>query len=412
MFDLNDSTGYDDHVYGTNQSAYGDFFTSVGARLALFATRRHLNVSLDYDPSFYIYRRDSSADNLNQMLGLNVALELSRRFQLRVRENASEYYYGVFGTGQQLVPGQGPPSGAISYSINPNVRTIYNFSRIDLLFAKSERTVIDVYGGYNTMIYSSSFINYQGVSGGLSYSYRASRRGSVSLTYSYANSLFHTSAAVSGSAAAPVSSSATTQGGSRFTTQSSFLSYAYKISESITASLFGGPERTHVRETLLESVSLPIGTIPLLVPVSKFGWEWSVGGSVMKSTQNTVISLSAVRAVSNGGGLLAAVNSNFGSLGISRRLPHDWQWGSMVSYGLSQSLPFAGLPSSSFNSQIGQASLYRKLGEHLSFGFDYQYQRQRVSGGTGLGVAALDRNRADVRFDWQVKQIALHRPRL
>jgi hypothetical protein len=404
MFDLNDSTGYDDHVFGTNQSIYGDFFTAVGARLAFFAARKHLTVSLDYDPSFYIYKRDSNADNLNQRLGFSAALELSRRFQLMVRDNAFESYYGVFGTGQQLVPGQGPPGGAISYSIYPKSRSVSNTSRLDLLFTKSERTVIDVFGAYNTLIYSGALDNFQGVTGGLSYSYRATRRGAFSATYSYTNSLFQ--------AALPVSSLATSQTGSRFATQSLALSYAYQISKSISVSAFGGPERTHVRETLLESITLPIGTIPLLVPVRQFGWEWSAGGAVMTTTHNTAISLSGVRAVSNGGGLLTAVNSNFGSLRIGRRLPHDWEWSSILSYGLSQALPFGGLPSSSFNSGLGQASLSRTLGEHLSFSLDYQYQRQRASGGSGLVVADLDRNRADVRFDWQVKRIALHPPRL
>ena len=74
MFGLNDSTGYDDHVYGTNQSTYGDFFTDVGARLAFFTTREHLDVSLDYDPSFFVYKRNSSADFWNQALGFNAAL--------------------------------------------------------------------------------------------------------------------------------------------------------------------------------------------------------------------------------------------------------------------------------------------------------------------------------------------------
>lgn len=68
--------------------------------------------------------------------------------------------------------------------------------------------------------------------------------------------------------------------------------------------------------------------------------------------------------------------------------------------------------SGSFNTEIGQVSLSHKLGEHLSFGIDYQHQRQRHGGGNSLGVADLDRNRASVRFDWEVKKIAVGRHRL
>jgi len=404
-FDLNDSTGYDDHVYGTNQSTYGDFFTGVGADLAFFTARKHLTVSLDYMPSFFIYRRDSNADNFNQALGFRAALELSRRFQLSVRDNGSDYSYGLFGNGPQLVPGLGPPGGAILYSINPRTRTVTDTSRLDLLFTKSERTVIDVFGAFNVLTFGGASHNMQAVTGGLSYSYRASRRGAFSATYTYGNSLFQENG--------PATSSGSTQGGSRFATQGLFLSYAYQISKTTSVSFFGGPERTHVRETLVELIPLPpIGIAQLIVPVRRFEWNWSAGGGVTTTTHNTAISLTASRAVSNGGGLLTAVNSDFGSLGIARRLPHGWQWSSSLNYGLSRALAFGGLLSGTFNTETGQVSLSRKLGEHLSFAIDYQHQRQRLGGGSNLGVADLDRNRASVRFDWEVKKIAVGRSRL
>lgn len=405
MFDLDDSTGYDDHVYGTNQSTYGDFFTGVGARLAFFTAHKRLTMSLDYAPSFLIYKRNSSADNLNQTLGFNGALELSPRFQLRVRDNASEYSYGYFGYAQQLVPGLGPPGGAILYSVNPRTRTVTNTSRLDLLFTKSQRTVIDVFGVYDTLTYSGAFNNLGGATGGLSYSYRVSRRGAFSATYAYANTRFQQNR--------PGTSLVNTQGGSRFATQSLILSYAYQISKTTSVSLFGGPERTHLRETLVVSIPLPpLGVAQLFVPVRRFEWDWSAGGSITTTTHNTAISLTASRAVSNGGGLLTDVNSDFASLGIARRLLHGWQWSSSLNYGLSQALGFGGLGSGSFNTEIGQGSLSRQLGEHLSFAIDYQHQRQRHGGGNSLGFADLDRNRADVRFDWEVKKIPFGHHRL
>jgi hypothetical protein len=399
-FDLNDGTGYDDHVYGTNTSTYGDFFTDVGARLGFFATRKHLTVSLDYTPSFYIYKRVSSADNLNQLLQFDAALEVSRRFQMRVREGGTEYYYGMFGTSPQVVPGLGPPGGAISSSINPRTRTITDTSRVDLIFTKSQRTVIDFFGVYNVLIFSGAYSNLEAATGGLSYSYSASRRGAFSATYTFSNSLF----------TAPTSSGTSlvnTQGGSRFVTQTLTLSYAYQIFKTTSVSLFGGPEQTHVRETLVESISLPpLGVIPVPVPIDRLEWDWSAGGGLMTTTHNTTISLSGTRAISNGGGLLTAVNSDFGSLALGRRLPHSWQGSMTLSYGLSQALAPGGLPSSSFNTEIGQAWLSHQLGEHLSVALQYQHQRQRLSGGT-LGVGDLDRNIGTLRFDWNFKQIAV-----
>jgi hypothetical protein len=398
IFDLNDSLGYENHVYGTNQNSYSDFFTDVGARLSFFTVRKRLDVSLDYAPSFFIYRGNSGADFWNQALDFNSDLEITRRFQLRVRDSGSEYSFGSFGNGQQLLPGLGAPGGAILYSINPRTRTVTDTSRLDLLFNKSERTSIDVFGAYNTLTYTSGFYDWQGATGGLSYSYRVTRRGTFSATYTYANSLFQGNASAS--------SIVSTQGGSRFATQSLFLSYAYQISRSTSVSFFGGPERTQVGQTLV--LSLPLssaGVIQAFIPFRRFEWDWSAGGGVTTTTHKTAISLTASRAVSNGGGLLTDVNSDFASLGIARRLPRGWQWSSSLNYGLSRALVFGTLPRGSFNTEIGQVSLSHKLGEHLGLDFNYQHQRQRQGSGNSLGLLDLDRDLASVRFDWEVKKI-------
>jgi hypothetical protein len=405
MFDLNDGTGYDDHVYGTNRDTYGDFFTDVGARLSFFTVQKRLDLSLDYAPSFYVYRKNSSADSWNQTLNFDSELELSRRLELRVRDSGSEYSYGTFGNGQELVPGLGLPGGATLYSINPATRTVVNTSRLDLLYTKSERTQLDVFGTYNTLTYTSRFNNWQGATGGLSYMYRLTRRGDFSATYVYSNSLFQ--------AGPSASSLVSTEGGSRFATQSLFLSYAYQISKTTSVSFFGGPERTHVAETLVLTLPLSnVGVIQAFVPFRQFEWDWSGGAVVTTTTHKTAISLTASRAVSNGGGLLTAVNSDFATLGIARRLPRGWEWSSSLNWGLSQALVFGTLPSGSFNTEFAQVSVSRKLGERLRLAFDYQHQRQRQGAGNSLGYNDLDRDLESVRFDWEVKKIPFGRHRL
>ena len=319
-----------------------------------------------------------------------------------MRDSGLEYSYGSFGNGQQLVSGLGPPGGAILYSINPETRTITNASRVDLVFTKSERTVIDVFGAYNLLDYSTDFDNLQGATGGVSYSYRVTRRGAFSATYTYSNSLFQQN-----SSSASLES---TQGGSRFATQSLLLSYAYQASKTTSVSFYAGPERTHVGETVVLSLPLPpLGVVQVFLPVRRFEWDWSAGGGVTTTTHNTAISLTASRAVSNGGGLLTDVNSDYATLGVARRLPHGWQWSSSLNYGYSQALIFGVLPGASFNTETAQASVRRPLGEHLSLSFDYQHQRQREGSGNSLGFADLDRDLASVRFDWDVIKIPFGR---
>jgi hypothetical protein len=405
MFDLNDSTGYDDNVFGANQNTHGDWFTDVGARASFFTARKHADVSLDYAPSFFIYKQYSSANFLNQALSFNASIDLSRRFQLKVRDDASEYSYGSFGNVSQLVPGLGPPGGAILYSIIPGRRTVTNQGRVDLFFTKSRRTTIDVFGTYNTLTYQGGFHNLQEAVGGVSYAYRVTRRGTFSATYDYSDSLFQ--------ASGPGIGALSTQGGSRFTTQSAMLSYAYQLLKTTSVSFFAGPERTQAGEILVETIPLPtLGYAELLIPIHRFEWDWSAGGSVATTTHDTAINFTASRAVSNGGGLLTDVTSNYASLGIARRLPHGWRVSSSLSGGFSQALVFGSLPGGNFNTEIGQASLHRELGEHLGVDLDYEHQRQRVGGGNSLGVANMDRDRASVRFDWVAAKIPFGHHRL
>jgi hypothetical protein len=165
-----------------------------------------------------------------------------------------------------------------------------------------------------------------------------------------------------------------------------------------------------VGETLVVSLPLATGVLQAFLPIRRFEWDWSAGGGVTTTTHNTAISLTASRAVSNGGGLLTDVNSDFASLGVARRLPYSWLWSSTLNYGYSEALTFGGLPGGSFNTEIGQVSVSRQFGEHVNLSFDYQHYRQREGSGN-LGFNDLDRDMASIRFNWDVLKVPFGRRR-
>jgi len=400
-FSLSDDTGYDDNLFGSNIGKVGGFFTSVGPHVSFLTARKHVTFDFSYSPFFEIFKQYSNRDSVNQTLALDVGTEISPRFQLRARESASEFYYGLFGgNGEQVVPGLGPPGGAVPYFINPESRTITSTSRIDLIFNKSARTSIDLFGGYSLMNinYPGAVItygNFQGGNAGLSYSYRSSARSSFSATYVYGESRFSSVA-------------------NHYSNQNLSLSYAYQISKTAFISLFGGPEYTYINETLLIPIQTIFGIVKIPYPIHKPEWDWSAGFSVSKTTLGTAFSLSGSRYVSGGGGLLTAVNSNTGSLGISRRLPWNWTGGMSVNYTQFQALSFGGAQSGKYTIAYGNVSLNHKLGERASVRMNYGYTSQRGSSnnvGTalapGLNYGNLDRNRASVGIDWQIGKVHL-----
>ncbi|HMD99002.1 MAG TPA: hypothetical protein VKM93_16930 [Terriglobia bacterium] len=401
-FSLADNSGYDDDILGTNAAKHGDFFTSVGPRVLFLTSRKRMSFNFDYAPTFQIYKRYSQLDGVNQTLNLDAAATLSPRLQLRARNITAETYYGLFSGSSDSVPGLTTPGGPVPFFVNPETRTITNTDRVDTIFSKSGRTSIDLYGSYFLLNVKNvtggatgTYADLKGYNAGWSYRYQSSPRGSFSLTYAYGKSRY-------------------TGVSSGYANQTASLSYAYQISGTTSISVFGGPEYTYLNETLLIGVRTPAGIVEVPFGVHKPQWDWSAGLSATTSTKGTGIALSLSRFVGSAGGLLTAVNSTFGSLTISHRLPKSWTGRILLNYGQYEALSFGGVQSGKYTTGVGNVTLNRDLGEHLGLTLTYNYTTQSGSSpiiGTavapGFTYANLDRNRASVGISWQIAKVHL-----
>jgi len=399
IFSLSDDTGYDDNVFGTDSFRKRDFFTDVGPRVTFLTSRKHVTFDLDYAPFFQVYKQYSGYDSVNQSLNLDAAAQISPRFELRVRETAAEFYYGlVGGYGQPVVSGLGPPGGTVPYFVNPDTRSISSRSRVDIIFNKSARTTLDVFGDFSTLNYKNlrgtagQLFNLEAPNGGFSYSYRVNARGTFSFTYDYGKSVY-----------------LKRLNPPRYQTQSASLSYAYQFSKTLSASFWGGPEYTQLREILLLPLP-PLGFIA--VPINKPEWDWSAGLSVSRTTPVSTISLMASRYVTSGGGLLTAIDDSMGELRFSRRLTLGWTGNAGLTYSQVQALSFGGLSSGRYNIALAHLGFDHKLGERASLRLNYTGTRQRhglgtTIAGTALDYANVDRNRASVGIDWQIGKVHL-----
>ena len=395
IFSLTDDTGYDDNVFGNDLNRKRDFFTDVGPRITYLTSRKHITFDLDYAPFFQIYKQYSGYDSVNQSLNLNAAAQISPRFELRVREMAGEYYFGLFGGyGQPVVSGLGPPGGTVPYFVNPDTRSISTRSRVDIIFNKSARTTLDVFGDFSTLNYknlgnaaSGTLFNLEAPNGGFSYSYRVNARGTFSATYDYGKSVY-----------------LGVHNPPRYQTQTASLSYAYQFSNTMSASVWGGPEYTQLRETLLIPIP-PLGFIPVLI--DKPEWDWSAGFSVSRTTPLSTIALTASRYVTSGGGLLTAVDDSMGELRFSRRLTLGWTGDAGLTYSQVQALGFGGVMSGHYNIEYGTLGFHHQLGERASLRMSYVGTRQRSGHGTAFNFFGVDRNRASVGIDWQIGKVHL-----
>jgi long-subunit fatty acid transport protein len=182
-----------------------------------------------------------------------------------------------------------------------------------------------------------------------------------------------------------------------------FFTYAQQFSPSLTLSLFGGPQYTHLNDV----VSLRLGPFTLGVPVDQAQWNWAAGGSLMKRENNTVFQFSAAHQVSDGGGLIGGVSSSSVMASVRRRLARNWDATVSAGYAKNSSLGSA-LSLGGYDSLTAGAGLEHSLTDKLSLRLGYDFVRQRSTGQSPL-VGNFDRDLWSVQVSYWFHQIALGR---
>jgi hypothetical protein len=190
---------------------------------------------------------------------------------------------------------------------------------------------------------------------------------------------------------------------SRTLVHSVFLSYAHQVSRSLTLSVFGGPQYSRLHEVII----FPIGPFRFQAPIFQVGWNWALGGTLIKQLDKTVFQLTAQRQVSNGGGLIGAVVGS--SVGVSLRRQLPGRWDAIWSGGYAKNTSVAsGSAANEFRSETAGFGLQRSLAERLNFRIGYDFLRQRATGQSPL-FASFDRNLWSAQLSYQFHQIPLGR---
>jgi hypothetical protein len=94
LLGLNTGSTYDDNVFGNNQQRVGDVEFLFGPSLNLRREGSRLSLGLSYQPHFRIYRNASELNTFDQGLGFGASYQVSSRFSLRGRTNAT-YTSGI-----------------------------------------------------------------------------------------------------------------------------------------------------------------------------------------------------------------------------------------------------------------------------------------------------------------------------
>jgi len=390
------STFYDDNVFAINSLRRGDEAVSFDPQLVLSRQSERLNLDFEYSPFFLLYRHVDQYDRLNHNANLNAVFRLSSHFNVGLHETFS-YQNGFFQslTGEQIMSGLGSPT-ALNQTILPyTTRTLTNSSGLDLTYVKSQRTSLTLTGGYSQRKFGSQVAGGEplysntDLSGGLQYQYRVTEHSSFGFLLLHQDSTYRGGEVFGNNL--------------RFQIESAFVSVGSRLSPTVTATIFGGPQYVRI-----------IGASELRVGAAIGPFQVSGGGSITKQVRKTALDLSVRRIVSDSGGLYTIVKWTTASFGVRRRLvgrwEANWQGGaaradtSLLLCGCEGTKGFFG----EFEALFGRFALERPLSSGATLHVSYESMHQ-LSKGTLPIPGTFDRNLVAIGIDYQLKAIPLGR---
>jgi hypothetical protein len=399
LFGTDTSLGYTTNVVGSTVPV-GDSFVTVGPHFTLDEQRRDFTLQLMYSPYFQVFQHLSRYNTVSHVFAADAILRFGTGFSLHLRDSLS-YLTGTYQPPTQPtgIPGLGAPTSLNQTIVTPIVPEITNNTRVDAIFAKSDRTSITLFGSYNRLDFlgqsgtGGQYFNTQDVNGGMEYSYRLTKYETASLQYLYDNMDFGGSSIFLAS--------------SRTVVHSLFFSWAWQIAPSVNLSLFGGPQylvpsASHVVLGQIAGVGTLVGILP-----SSPQWEAAGGGTISKQVRKTAFSFSVMRATTDGGGLLTSVTSSSADLGVRQHIIRRWDASASVMAARATELgsQFAG---GRIDTETASVGLSHGLSERLTASLNYSLSRDQSHGAVPF-AGNFNVSRVTLSFAFNAKGVSLGR---
>jgi hypothetical protein len=377
-YGLSFNSSYSDNTLG-GSTPVSDVSYSIWPTIALDQKTSTLHTVLSYAPGFTFYQRSSSRDEADQNFSISVTDRLSPHVTLSARDglqkSSSVFNQLDYGSGGVA----GGAGGGNSQVIAPVSPFLNNSGNVGVSYQFALNGMVGASGSFTNLHYFNSGevagpADSSSQGGSVFYSLRASRLHYFGLTYQYQRLV----------------SSSATEGDSETQTHALLFYYTLYPTSTLSLSVFGGPQHSN-------TVQGAPGGLPLPPAVS---WNPSIGGSLSWQGQRTNAAMSYSHAISGGGGLSGAVNSDSATLSLRRQLTRTFD--ASVSGGYAQN-KVLGSPlfggSNDGHSISATGSLSKQLGEHLSFQFGYSRLHQNYSSVAVL-AATPDTNREFVSVSY------------
>jgi hypothetical protein len=378
---------YDDNLLSSSTTPVGGFIYNVLPHISLNLSRPRLLWSLAYGGGFTVNQRFSAYNQGSHHADFDLRYRLSPHVNVRLR-NSYSISTGFFDQlqGNSLA---GSSTGLVQ---QPNLTVITPLARHNDENGSAEITyqfsASDMVGASGTF-YDSRFRNVPAGAGALVdtrteegdgfYSHRFSARNWSGIAYKFQHLTFNPAI-------------------EQVDTHSILLFHTIYLKPRMALSFFAGPEYSNLNTQIVSTVvSVPLITV-VSVPSTRQTWSGSGGASFSWQGEHTSISFGGARKVSDGGGLLSAVEITSVSGAMRRQVSPSATVGFGLIYGNDRQLSNISA-ASKLKSASGSVSWEQHIGRSISANFGYGRDFQQQSGKT-LAAADANHNRGWITLDY------------
>jgi len=301
-------TYFDDNANLRATPRQWDLGYMVAPEISFTETLPRLDWSIEYEPGITISQNLLYRNQFSQGLNGNVAYLVSPHGLL----TAQEYFMVSTNPFAQLGSSTAAPGPIVSPNQSPyipNLRRTSTLTNALYSYQFSEHSSFGIGGNFNLSRFdntpksgpTTSLIYSQRASGEAYVSHQFSARETLGIQYGIQVLKFpHQDA--------------------RTTTDTILIFNQVRLSPRSSFTIYGGPEYSDT----FNQVELSLGFIVITIPVKAQQWSGSGGVMYNWSGQRLGLSLDFMRGISDGGGLVGAVELDSGNARISWRLSRRW----------------------------------------------------------------------------------------
>jgi hypothetical protein len=375
---------YDDNAANTVTDRVGDVSYSILPNIQLDQARSRLHWTFAYFGGFTANQRLTERNQGSHNLSGSLDYRLSPHVDLRL----SDGFLLTTGFLQQFengigTPITGPINGPNNTLITPLAKNLNNTGSADLTYQFSADDLIGIGGtAYDSHFRdlaqgSPALLDTSVRTGDAFWNHRFTPRNWTGVTYKFQRLDF-------------------SPGGSHTETHSVLLSHTIYLQQRMTLSFFAGPEYSQLDVVTLTSVGNP----PVISLVANREHQLSVsgGGSFGWQGEFTSLHLDVNRKVSDGGGVLGAVELTSVGGGIRHQLLKATALNLSAIYGHNQELGVEAAGTTPLTSASGSFGVEQRLASNFMLRLDYGRDYQKGSTVSTLG--SINHNRASISISY------------